>query len=305
MTLSFLKDPVADLSFRRVGEKCYWHLDRTPARPQRYWWHCARPATITGMDAPHPAGPPPAIQPDPLLYPEVAAANGNLGAALRNAAADMHVDLGTVSGPESPTDSWRLIVASVDASRGSVVVTLGQQERVFDIRIWWTGVGEAARGRTAELRTVVDIAHSWQARVSVRELGDRWPFLEIDELTLAHERGEAVAFKWQLVRNAPDQLIDHDIVEAAYANPVLRSLFPLISHGSLQFSRCTRSPWSYDVPSLSPQLGGGWRALRAHKGRDIPDRHAQTPEEAVAFVVEGLPDGCGPAVEGPADLLLQ
>ncbi|MDX3451275.1 DUF6193 family natural product biosynthesis protein [Streptomyces sp. ME02-8801-2C] len=257
------------------------------------------------MDAPHPAGYPPAIQPDPLLYPEVAATNGNWVAALRDAAADMHVDLGTVSGPESPTDSRRLIVASVDASRGSVVVTLGEQERVFGIRIWWTGVGEAAFGRTAELQTVVNVAHAWQAGASVRELGDRWPFLEIHGLTLAHERGEAVAFKWQIVRNTPDRLIDHDIVEAAYANPLLRSLFPLISHGSLQFSRCTRDPWSYDVPSLVPQLGGGWRALRAHKGRDIPDHIAQTPEEAVAFVVAGLPDGCGPAVEGPADLLLE
>lgn len=235
----------------------------------------------------------------------MAATNGNWVAALRNAAADMYVDLGTVSGPESPTDSWRLIVARVDASRGSVVVTLGEQERVFGIRMWWTGVGEAACGRTAELQTVVNIAHAWQTGVSVRELGDRWPFLEIDELTLAHELGEAVAFKWQIVRNTPDRLIDHDIVEAAHANPLLRSLFPLISHGSLQFSRCTRSPWSYDVPSLAPQLGGGWRALRAHKGRDIPDRIAQTPEEAVAFVVAGLPDGCGPAVEGPADLLLE
>ncbi|WP_326628094.1 MULTISPECIES: DUF6193 family natural product biosynthesis protein [unclassified Streptomyces] len=272
---------------------------------RRHWWHRERPATITGMDAPHPAGPPPAIQPDPLLYPEVAAANGSWVASLRHAAADMHVDLGTVRGSESATDSWRLIVASVHASRGSFVVTLGQQERAFGIRIWWTGVGEAACGRTTELQTVVNIAHAWQVGTSVAELRTRWPFLKIDELTLAHERGEAVAFKWQLVRNAPDRLIDHDIVEAAYANPLLRSLFPLISHGSLQFSRCTHTPWSYDVPSLHPQLGGGWRARPAHKGRDIPDRYAQTPEEAVVFVVEGLPDGCGPAVEGPAGLLLE
>ncbi|MYW69785.1 hypothetical protein GTY65_37860 [Streptomyces sp. SID8379] len=255
------------------------------------------------MNAPHPTGHPAAVQPDPLLYPEVAAADGSWVEAFRNGAADMGVDLGTVSGTESATDSWRLIVASVDASRGSVVVTLGRQERAFGIRIWWTGVGEAACGRTTQLRTVVDIAQAWRTGASVRELGDRWPLLEIDELTLAHERGEAVAYAWQLVRNAPDRLIDHGIVEAAYANPRLRSLFPLISHGSLQFSRCTHAPWTHDVPSLAPQWGGGWRARRAPEGRDIPDRHAHTPEEAVAFVVEGLPDGCGPAVEGPADLL--
>ncbi|MER7809376.1 DUF6193 family natural product biosynthesis protein [Streptomyces sp900116325] len=106
-------------------------------------------------------------------------------------------------------------------------------------------------------------------------------------------------------RNAPDGLIDHDIVEAAYANSLLRSLFPLISHGTLQFSRCTRSPWSYDVPTPVRLLGGGWKARPAPQGRDIPDRIAQTPEEAVVFVVGGLPDGCGPAVEGPAGLLLE
>ncbi|MET7492462.1 hypothetical protein [Streptomyces sp900116325] len=93
----------------------------------------------------------------------------------------MHVDLGTVSGPESATDSSRPVVASVHASRGSFVVTLGQQERSFGIRMWWTGVGEAARGRTTELRTVVDIA--WQVETSVAELRTRWPFLKIDELS--------------------------------------------------------------------------------------------------------------------------
>ncbi|WP_141753717.1 DUF6193 family natural product biosynthesis protein [Streptomyces luteocolor] len=254
------------------------------------------------MDVSHPADPP-ALRPDPLLYPEVAAANGSWVAALQKAAADLQVDLGAVSAPESPTDSGRLIVARVEAPRGDFVVTLGRDERAFDLRMRWTEVEDAASGRTTELRTVIDIAHAWRAGDPLGELRARWPFLKIDELTLAHERGEAVAFEWQRVRNLPDHLIDHEIVEAAYAHPLLRSLFPLISHGSLQFSRCTQPPWTYDVPGLFPQWGGGWRAMRAIKGRDIPDHGPQTPQKAVAFVVEGLPDGCGPAVEGPADLL--
>ncbi|MEV5611180.1 DUF6193 family natural product biosynthesis protein [Streptomyces sp. NPDC052225] len=245
----------------------------------------------------------PAVQPDPALYPEVAAAGGNLAAALRAAAADAHLDLGTVSAPDSPTDSWRHIVASVDAARGSFVVTLGREERVFGLRAWWTGVGDAMSGHTTDLRTVVRIAHAWQAGVPIADLCATWPLLTTDGLTLAHERGEAVAYKWQLVRDLPDRLIDHDIVEAAYANPRLRALFPLVSHGSLQFSRCTHAPWSQDVPSLFPQFGGGWKAARSPAGRDVPDHPARTPRDVIAFVVAGLPDGCGPAVEGPADLL--
>ncbi|MEU8890483.1 DUF6193 family natural product biosynthesis protein [Streptomyces sp. NPDC048442] len=65
-------------------------------------------------------------------------------------------------------------------------------------------------------------------------------------------------------------------------NPRLRSLFPLISHGSLQFGRCTHAPWSDDVPHLLPQFAGGWSArlafptaaVRQWKGPRIcfPDR---------------------------------
>ncbi|MGC4985301.1 MULTISPECIES: DUF6193 family natural product biosynthesis protein [unclassified Streptomyces] len=253
--------------------------------------------------AAHQPAPPTAIQPDPVLYPEVAAAGGDLVSALQRAADGMHIDLGGVQGPESPTDPWRLIVASVDGERGSLTATLQKEERRFSARIWWTGVGEAARGSTADLETVVELAHAWRAGMKLSELQARWPSFEADELTLAHERGEAVAFKWQLTRDAPDRLIDHDIVEAAYAAPALRALYPMISHGSLGFSRCTHYPFSNDVPSLFPLGGGGWRVIGLVRQGGTPHQDAFTPEEAVEFVVAGLPEGCGPAVEGPAMLL--
>ena len=187
-----------------------------------------------------------------MLYPEVTATGGDLVSALQCAADCLHIDLGVVRGPESPTDSWRLIVATVDGGRGSLTATLQKEERRFAIRIWWTGVGEAAHGSATDLETVVAMAHAWRVGMKLSELQARWPSFKIDELTLAHEREEAVAFKWQLTRDAPDRLIDHDIVEAAYAAPALRALYPMISHGSLQFSRCTHYPFSNDVPSLFP-----------------------------------------------------
>ncbi|MET9461533.1 DUF6193 family natural product biosynthesis protein [Streptomyces canus] len=54
---------------------------------------------------------------------------------------------------------------------------------------------------------------------------------------------DPVAAKWQVVRDMDANLIGTALVEAAYANPALRALFPLVRHGSLQFSRCTRLSW--------------------------------------------------------------
>ncbi|WP_406396804.1 DUF6193 family natural product biosynthesis protein [Streptomyces sp. NBC_01653] len=115
---------------------------------------------------------------------------------------------------------------------------------------------------------------------------------------------DPVAAKWQVVREMDANLIDTALVEAAYANPALRALFPLVSHGSLQFSRCTRFPWSQDLPSIFPHGERHFRVLPLHEprgsGRDqIGD--AVTADEAVELVASHLPPGCGPALDGMPD----
>lgn len=103
-----------------------------------------------------------------------------------------------------------------------------------------------------------------------------------------------------------ENLIDKDLVEAAYANPALRSLFPMVSHGSLQFSRCTRFPWSQDLPSIFPLDGERFRVLRLHEpqgsGRERIGA-AFTAQEAVEIAAAHLPVGWGPAVDGKPDIL--
>ncbi|AJT63298.3 hypothetical protein T261_1612 [Streptomyces lydicus] len=115
---------------------------------------------------------------------------------------------------------------------------------------------------------------------------------------------DAVAVKWQEVREASEDRIDHAMVEAAYANPHLRALFPNISHGSLHFSRCIKFPWTDDVPALFPRHGGGFRVKRMNEPGGS-DRHlvgdTETPEEAVDLIVAHLPPGCGPAIDGTAE----
>ncbi|MFB7296551.1 DUF6193 family natural product biosynthesis protein [Streptomyces rubiginosohelvolus] len=114
----------------------------------------------------------------------------------------------------------------------------------------------------------------------------------------------SVIREWQSVLAEPSGVIDPDLSRAAHANPKLRSLFPLISHGSLQFSRCTRPPWSRDVPSLFRRRDGRFSVVRLWETGESGRRHvgvADTAPEAVALLSAALPEDWGPAVEGAAD----
>ncbi|MFJ2112818.1 DUF6193 family natural product biosynthesis protein [Streptomyces sp. NPDC087850] len=115
---------------------------------------------------------------------------------------------------------------------------------------------------------------------------------------------DLIAAKWRLVLGMDDDLIDSKMVRAAYSHPRLRVLFPAVSHGSLQLSRCTRIPYTRDVPALFRRMGGGFTVLRMN----VPLRtehsivgEPETLEEAIALIVANLPPGCGSAIEGTAD----
>ncbi|MGJ5829952.1 DUF6193 family natural product biosynthesis protein [Streptomyces ossamyceticus] len=116
---------------------------------------------------------------------------------------------------------------------------------------------------------------------------------------------DPVAAQWQVVRDMDATFIDKALVEAAYANPALRALFPLVTHGSLQFSRCTRFPWSQDLPSVFPYDGERYFSVRRlHEPRGSGREQiggAVTADEAVELVASHLPPGCGPALDGTPD----
>ena len=98
---------------------------------------------------------------------------------------------------------------------------------------------------------------------------------------------------WQRLLHRED--MDVTLVGAAHAEPLLRQLYPSSSHQDLHISRCT-DDWSWDVPFVMHLPGG--RYLVAGPSRSQIVGEADTAEEAVALVVDGLPPGCGPAVVG-------
>ncbi|MFJ5046989.1 DUF6193 family natural product biosynthesis protein [Streptomyces sp. NPDC088719] len=114
----------------------------------------------------------------------------------------------------------------------------------------------------------------------------------------------SVIREWQSVLSESSSVIDPRLSQAAYAHPRLRSLFPLISHGSLQFSRCTRYPWSRDVPSLFRRSDGSFSVIRLWETGGSGLREAgvaDTASQAVALLSATLPEDWGPAIEGTAD----
>jgi hypothetical protein len=124
------------------------------------------------------------------------------------------------------------------------------------------------------------------------------PFVHFGELAEAHERGDAVAVKWRLLRQHADDLV-RPLVQAAHTQPQLRMLFPFTSHQDLHFSRCTGYPYSRDLPFIQHLPGG--RYLVAGPTRSTVIGEADDPAAAIALLVAALPAECGPAVVGTVD----
>lgn len=236
------------------------------------------------------------MRPDAERYPEVAACGGDLATALQAAAGRMGVRLVGLGDAYPPEGLSRHFVAALEAECGDVQVELRPERREVGVTLRLPLVGVAGVGAAWSLEAVIEVAQAWQAGMPLADMAARWEFLMVSLKALAHDQGKGVAYEWGHVRRLPDQLVDHGLVEAAFRSPELSSLFPMVGHGSLQFRRLTVSDPGSDVPSIFPLGGGRWRVICLWD-KDIPVSTAETADEAVRLVVEGLPEGCGSAIE--------
>ncbi|MER7828260.1 DUF6193 family natural product biosynthesis protein [Streptomyces sp. NPDC096097] len=84
-----------------------------------------------------------------------------------------------------------------------------------------------------------------------------------------------------------------EMIEAAFAEPRLRQLYPFPSHGGLHFHRFM---WSNDLPFMVK--GEETYSVYAARYAGLLGEVA-TPQEAAALVVANLPSDCVAAVDGP------
>jgi hypothetical protein len=238
-----------------------------------------------------------------ILYPELAA-HGQLSRAIQAAANELAVDLGPVVSDESdPRRSAR--VGTTVPGREPMSIGIGVVERWFVITGWSRGV-QLVSGATPDLAEVVRAAAAWRSGATLSEIQEAATFVNVSDLARAHERGpaDAVAEKWRLLRldwSSDDRFrYVFDIIEAAFAVPALRQLFPYTSHAYLCFSRCTGFPYSDDIPIIDPSHDGGY--VVRDRFMDAVIGEADTAEGAIAILVANLPPDLGPARAGTADL---
>ncbi|MFI7316824.1 DUF6193 family natural product biosynthesis protein [Streptomyces venezuelae] len=104
---------------------------------------------------------------------------------------------------------------------------------------------------------------------------------------------------WQAVRD--DGRVRAELLEAAYATPRLRQLFPWTGMGELHFSRCTEKRWTWDIPYIQPASEGTYWVSGPSRSESVGP--AATAQEAIALVVARLPAHCGPAFAGTPEQL--
>ncbi|RKS79602.1 hypothetical protein BZB76_1077 [Actinomadura pelletieri DSM 43383] len=197
---------------------------------------------------------------------------------------------------------WWDRATRVGDDRRHVTTLAGSQERRFLMQFWQRGV-MMADAETADLSAAARAIGVRQSGRCLSELKSACPFVQYNSLAEAHERGNAVEAQWAIYRRTSAPHVDRELIEAAYAQPRLRALFPFHSHRSLHFSRCTGFPYTHDLPVIVPRPDGTYRVLgRNRSGHgSTPLGEASTPHSAVALVVAHLPHDCGPAVAGTAD----
>ncbi|MFF3015135.1 DUF6193 family natural product biosynthesis protein [Streptomyces sp. NPDC057939] len=138
----------------------------------------------------------------------------------------------------------------------------------------------------------------------------------LPDLAAARLRGPAefVEVSWQRLLLSWRAMRDHQLesrpdrpyppivplLEAAYAEPRLRQLYPFTSHHSLNLSSCTQFPYVVRVPAVDPLPDGRFRVRLARSGGVFG--WADTAEEAVALVAAHIPPGLGPAVTRAEDV---
>ncbi|MGW4893536.1 DUF6193 family natural product biosynthesis protein [Kitasatospora sp. NPDC004240] len=234
-----------------------------------------------------------------VLYPDVAA-HGGLGAALRAAA-----EAGGLTVPVESSESQPLggaTVMSPLAHRRPLSISSWAAERRWSIRGEESFQGMAlVEGSTDDLAQLARAAHAWHEGAALEDIPRAAPFVrltgrfEVPDQDLAR----LTESEWHHLRiEAEEQGAAYRaLIEAAYAEPVLRGLFPFTSHWVLRFSTSTRPFMTAVGPCLFASGVDRYRVCDDILGEHVLDV-ATTPEKAVAAALHHLPARLGPITSG-------
>lgn len=239
--------------------------------------------------------------PDPaVLYPDVAA-RGSLGAALQAVAEEGGFSVPVTASTSDPLRS--AVVHSTLPHRRPLCISSSATERQWSIR----GEGSIAyaplvQGDTGDLAQVARAARAWLDGTSLSDMRRAAPFVHLTGRFEVpdHDPVRLTESQWQGLRteaSAGGSPGFHALVEAACAEPALRSLYPFTSHWALRFSTTTGPFTTIVGPCLIADDIDHYTVSMAFTGRD-PLAETTTAREAVAVAVRHLPSGLGPVTSG-------
>ncbi|WP_405749435.1 DUF6193 family natural product biosynthesis protein [Streptomyces sp. NBC_00012] len=240
--------------------------------------------------------------PDPAdLYPDVAA-RGSLAAALRALADESGFSLSVTS---SSTDPLRHSSAESGLPyRKALVISAWAVERRWSIRGEEPFEGSPlVQGETDDLAQVARAAQAWQAGAALSDIREAAPFVRLTGRFDVPEPDPVrlTESEWQRMRTEAgeqDWPTHHALVEAAYAEPALRALYPFTSHWALRFSTTTRPRLTIIGPCLlAGRVGQAYKVSKGFAGAGLL-AEVTTAQEAVAAAVRHLPAGPGPVTFG-------
>lgn len=234
--------------------------------------------------------------PDPaVLYPDVAR-HGSLSAALRFVTGGRLASVALTSPEGAP-----LTAAAVDCPvphRNPLQISAWRHRRQWSIR-GTDAFDDMALidGETEDLDQVAVAARAWHDGESLGGIRRAAPFVHLTgrcELS-GPDPARRVESEWQHLRLEASELSYswapsyRNLIEAAYAESALRSLYPFTSHWVLRFSTTTRPDMNPIGPCLMVDSDG---MVGVGRGILTPDLGLfATPGEAVARAVCELSPG--------------
>ncbi|MER7759848.1 DUF6193 family natural product biosynthesis protein [Streptomyces sp. NPDC097619] len=233
---------------------------------------------------------------DPRTYPDLAPDAGDPLAALARTAAEQDLTLP----PIRPWGHWSAsqdpLSVAVESDRGVCVVEFARGGHAIRARFTKPWIGNVATADDLTLAATVALLEAWDRPLPLDAMTELWPALAVDPFALALEQGRALSHRWQEVRALPAETIDKDLVEAAYATPELRALYPLVSHAALSFSDTPLPPHPAHFPRATPRgAGQGWLV-----GRQNENASTHTAEPTAATAAAALARLLPPHGDGPA-----
>ncbi|GAX54088.1 DUF6193 family natural product biosynthesis protein [Streptomyces olivochromogenes] len=226
------------------------------------------------------------------LYPDIAA-EGSLAAALQTVAARDGISV-----PFQVSESDPLLYAAVASTvphRTVLGISGWVVERRWSIRGCEAFQGLAlVDGWTEDLTQVVRAAQAWHEGAELADIQRAAPFVHLTgryEVEVAeHDSAQLTESEWQHLRTEARELDwpeYYALIEAAYAEPALRCLYPFTSHWTLRFSTNTRPDLTVVPMCLDAHREKPYTVSASYMGEVLAE--TTTAEEAVAAAVRHLP----------------